>query len=205
MQWLIIALVVILVIGPVMYLAPTAKDRRLTALRTQARQEGLSVNLSSVPKLDPTADERVSAAGAERDPRVMCAHYRLPLRSSLLPFAQGAISQIDLLISPAEPTRTLRTVTSVLVLDPTLDRTLQDTQLEFLTKLGAEGLYEHLEQLLSALPEDVLGVSLSNTASACFWRERGSKESGEVVRIKRALEEFNQHLTQLLPASPKSV
>ena len=58
MQWLVIILILALVIGPVAYLLPSKKDKRLAALRLRARQLGLHITLSRLPKLDPSAEER---------------------------------------------------------------------------------------------------------------------------------------------------
>ncbi len=83
MVWIIIAVVVIAVLGPVLALVPSRRDRLLAGLRTAARRAELVVEVTSVPKLDAAAEERVSAGGAPRDARIDCAAYRLPLSAPL--------------------------------------------------------------------------------------------------------------------------
>ncbi|MEM9624471.1 MAG: hypothetical protein AAF993_22715, partial [Pseudomonadota bacterium] len=83
MTWLILILVLAMVIGPVMYLVPSARDKRLAELRSQARIAGLGVKLSTLPKLDPSADERVSAGGVIKEAANSCVAYQLPIQGQL--------------------------------------------------------------------------------------------------------------------------
>ncbi len=77
MAWLWIVLALILAIGPIAYLMPSRRDRRLAKLRMQARLEGGLVELENLPKLNAEAHERVSAGGVPRDPKQPCARYLL--------------------------------------------------------------------------------------------------------------------------------
>ena len=86
LTWLIIALVLVIAIGPVMYLLPSKKDKRLSALREQARKLGLNVRITHVRKLDPTGPERVSSAGEQLDPKVNCVAYSRSVRANLVAF-----------------------------------------------------------------------------------------------------------------------
>ena len=79
MIWVVIALVVALAVGPILWLLPSKRDKRLAELRSAARSAGLVVEIAAVPKLDADAAERVSAGGTARDAKVDCAAYRLPL------------------------------------------------------------------------------------------------------------------------------
>ena len=79
MTWVIIAVALIAVGGPVFWLLPSPRERRKAQLRTEARSAGLVVELASLDKPDPTPAERVSAGGARRQPKVWCAAYRLAL------------------------------------------------------------------------------------------------------------------------------
>lgn len=83
MGWIIAAIVLLAVIGPVLYLLPSKRQRRLGALRAAARSAGLTVELASAPKLDAAAEERISAGGVPREARIDCAAYRLPLPKPL--------------------------------------------------------------------------------------------------------------------------
>lgn len=77
MIWLLIALVVALAIGPILWLRPKPRERAVAALRTAAREAGLTVSVAHVPQLDASAQERVSAGGRDRVPTIECASYRL--------------------------------------------------------------------------------------------------------------------------------
>ena len=77
MSWIIIIGVFILAAGPLFYFMPTAKDKRLTALRMRARQLGFTIQLDALFKLDPSADERVTAGGQARSTKtVSYTHLR---------------------------------------------------------------------------------------------------------------------------------
>ena len=87
MSWLIITVVLLIAFGPVLWLIPSQRDKRLAALRLAARQAGLNVEIEHLPKLNASAEERVSAGGVIRDPVVECAAYShmLERRLYLLP------------------------------------------------------------------------------------------------------------------------
>ena len=76
MGWIIAVFVIALVLGPVMYLKPSAKENRLAALRLAARKAGLTVKLDSIPTFDPEPAERVSAGGEVRQTTRSCAAYQ---------------------------------------------------------------------------------------------------------------------------------
>lgn len=75
MTWLIIGLVLLAAFGPIMWLRPSKKDKRLMLLREQARREGLVVGIETIPKLGASPEEIVSAGGAARNPTLACASY----------------------------------------------------------------------------------------------------------------------------------
>lgn len=77
MTWVIVALVLIGVIGPLFWMLPSQRERQVGALRGAARGAGLLVELASVPKPNASAHERVSAGGVARDAKIRCAAYRL--------------------------------------------------------------------------------------------------------------------------------
>jgi len=59
MSYLIIALVVAIVIGPVMWLRPNPREKQLLRLRNAARQAGLHVHLRAVPPNHGEGDRHV--------------------------------------------------------------------------------------------------------------------------------------------------
>ena len=77
MTWVIVALVLIGVVGPLFWMLPSKRERQVGALRAAARGAGLIVELASVPKPNASAHERVSAGGVARDAKIRCAAYRL--------------------------------------------------------------------------------------------------------------------------------
>ena len=99
MNWLIIILIVFVVIGPVLYLLPNARDKRLIALREQARHAGLAVQITSVPKLDPAAHERVSAGAKTLEPKRLCSAYKMPVATKVV-----GVEALLLLKKPEFPT-----------------------------------------------------------------------------------------------------
>ncbi len=83
MAWLYILIALILVLGPVLYLVPTRRDKEQAALRSAARAGGLIVELASIHKVDSEAHERVSASAQPREPKIQCVRYGMPLGSPL--------------------------------------------------------------------------------------------------------------------------
>lgn len=79
MTWVIVVLALIGVVGPLLWLLPSKRERQVGALRTAARGAGLVVELASVPKQGAKAHERVSAGGVPKEAKILCAAYRLPL------------------------------------------------------------------------------------------------------------------------------
>ncbi len=77
MVWLVIALIVALAIGPILWLRPKPRERAIAALRTAARAVGLTVSVAHVPHLTASAEERVSSGGRDRQPTLECGSYRL--------------------------------------------------------------------------------------------------------------------------------
>lgn len=176
MTWLIIVLILVVVIGPVMYLVPTAADKRLTGLRAEARRLGLNVQISSVPKLDPSSDERVTAGGKPLDPRIQCAAYQLTVGENL-----PIVGQLVLLKLPERPTVLVNEVAPGWVLQ-------QESDAVFWKQYNAAGKgVEKLLEAASLLPGDVLGVAISSRSISCYWRERAQPESGAVDAIAQGL------------------
>lgn len=77
---IIIAFTVALVVGPLMWLRPTPRDRQLERLRGQGRRLGLNISIKEIPDPDPRPQDRVSSGGKLLQPRLNVALYALPLR-----------------------------------------------------------------------------------------------------------------------------
>lgn len=78
MTWLIVALVLIGVVGPVFWLLPSQRERQVGRMRAAARCAGLVVEFALLPKMAPRADELVSAGGVAKAPTTACMRYGLP-------------------------------------------------------------------------------------------------------------------------------
>lgn len=76
----IIAFTIALVVGPLMWLRPTPRDRQLERLRGHARRRGLNVSIREIPDPDPRPQDRVSSGGRLLQPSLNVALYQLPLR-----------------------------------------------------------------------------------------------------------------------------
>ena len=83
MEWVIILLILLVAFGPVMWLMPTRKDRRLAGLRQRAKQEGLDVDIRRLPKLNPDPEDRVTPGGRPLPLVRECAAYSRPLPRKL--------------------------------------------------------------------------------------------------------------------------
>ena len=177
MTWIIIILVVAVILGPIMYLVPTPKDKRLSALRLAARKVGLVVKISSLPKLDPQASERVTAGGKTLDPKIACTAYELPMTPGLADFGE-----FTLLRMPANPTMPVDEVLS--------GWSLQPGSPAWATYAACDKPTEVLRQTLDKLPPDSLGFSVNDRYVACYWRERATADDGRIAEIHTALAAF---------------
>lgn len=163
MEWFIIVLALGVAIGPILYLMPTQRDRYITGLRAQARKLGYTVQLDKVLKLNPDADERVTAGGSLRQSAVSCTRYQLPLGVTL-----NAVSPILLLRIPSNPTipiERLATHWGVNGLDVGQLKSAKRWQ-------NDTGSLMELIGVLDQMPADVLAVQLDKRFIAAFWREQ---------------------------------
>ena len=170
MVWIIIVLVLALAFGPVLYLLPTRKDRRLAAMRLEARRQGLLVELKPVRKLDSEADERVTAAGERRAPVHSSVVYAMPMRSRL------------------DQVRPWRLLSS------------ERRGWQFDTEFEAQPIPELLPALsphLESLPDDSVALEFAGGALACYWLERFPADTGTVKGLKTTLAAIGERLIEL--------
>lgn len=83
MIWVVILLILLVAFGPLLWLRPSPRERRLGKLRQQAYREGLRVELRRLPRANPAAEERVTAGGRALDLSQECAAYLKPLTRRL--------------------------------------------------------------------------------------------------------------------------
>lgn len=163
----IIVGVLIVAFGPILYVLPSKKDRRLAALRGEARRLGLTVELKSVTNPDAAATERVTAGGRPRAPMQACARYALAL---------------DRMPGPAPPWRLLRSARGWIADEG--------------TDLPA-GWLGQLQPLIDTLPDDVVAVDFSGRDLGCYWLERPAPETDAVAKLKGALASIGSQVAAL--------
>ena len=163
MEWFIIVLALGVAIGPILYLMPTERDRYITGLRAQARKIGYTVQLDKVLKLNPDADERVTAGGSIRQIAVPCTRYQLPLGVTV-----NAVSPILLLRIPSNPTIPVERLSPSWGVNG-----LDANQLKSVKRWQTDSSsLADLVAVLDQMPIDVLAVQLDKRFIAAFWREQ---------------------------------
>lgn len=187
MTWVLIGVVLLVAFGPVLWLVPSKKDRRLTALRARGRAEGLVVELRRINNPEPEPQERVSAGGVVKTPVIESASYGLMLGQKLRHL----------------PGWRLVRVTGQEVDDP-----FPGWRYDQIPKGdGRRHLPEMLsitDPLLNGLPDDVAGIEVSSAMLSVFWLEKpGSDEDvvGEIASLLRAFEKALAGLEDEIAAS----
>ena len=166
--WIIIILVLAVAFGPVLYLLPTRKDRRLAAIRLEARRQGLVVELKPVRNLDASAEERVSAAGERRSPAHASVAYSLTLRRNL---------------EQLEPWRLLKSARAGWSFDPDMAIPPEPD------------LLPRLLPLIGGLPDDSVALEFGGRNLACYWLERFPADGDAVKTLKESLVAIAEQLT----------
>lgn len=179
MTWIIIIVVAALIIGPVMYVLPSAKDKRLMALRAAAREAGLEVKLSYIAKLDAAADERVTSGGVAKLPSLPCVAYRL---AHQIPALQN-IAEHQLLRIPVAPTLRYSEVFSQW-------GSIKTEQIGWWQQAG-----DFWTLWLKNLPDEVIAVQIDGRYLACYWRESGQVEDGVIEAISTQLRNCHLHFS----------
>ena len=170
MVWIVIVLALALAFGPVLYLLPTRKDRRLAAMRLEARRQGLLVELKPVCKLDADASERVTAAGEKRSPLHSSVVYAMPVRSTL---------------DWVRPWRLLRSQRRGWQFDAEFEA---QPPPDLLPALGAD---------LEDLPDDAVALEFAGGTLACYWLERFPADPGTVKALKITLTAIGERLVSM--------
>ena len=156
MNWLVITLILLAAFGPVFWILPSKRDRRLAKMRSRARALGMQVEMTQLPDLAAEPSARVTAGGRHREPLVACAVYRLALPRP---------------VRTAPHWRILRNVANS-------SGPIAGWQWDS-PPVGADGYWQEVETVVGALPADALGCAAETTEVACWWRERGVAEGSE--------------------------
>lgn len=177
MTWLIIGLILLAAFGPVLWLVPSKKDRHLSALREQARREGLVVELRRLPKLQPSAHERVTAGGRVKKPVQECAAYIQTLRRRLVTLPAWRVHRgTDELAARA---------------GWYFDFERRARGDEFDATMSA------LDTFFGHLPADVIAVELSDRTLLVYWLERGSASRETVSELALQMHAAEEALLEL--------
>lgn len=198
---IVVGLAVAMVVGPIMLLRPSSRDRRLTALRQSATQMGLSVRMASYElqgKTHPIAvyqlnsDLPAHTRGwlllkrgydhdlhfyREWDWQPLSVRQRAP---DPAPVAQPSTDQ-----PLTEKSFTEKPLTNRLFTDKLFtDRLLTDKQ------------KKQLQQFLRQLPDDIVGLEGDSRHAGIWWRERST--AVRVQNLKYWLETLVALLSQEL-------
>jgi len=182
MTWLIIAVVLLGAFGPVLWLVPSRRDRRLAALRSAARQQGLVVELARLPNLAPRAEERVSAGGQRRDAVIECAQYRRVLPAALRGLPSWRLRR------GGDPTGAAELAVSQWpgrwgfehAGRPPLDQ-----------RMLAERMLDATASAAADLPEDVIAVAFEPRQLTAYWLE---KPGADAEALAEALDRMAEAL-----------
>lgn len=185
MTWVIIGLILVAAFGPVLWLKPSGRDKRLTALRGAARDAGLTVDIKPLLKLNPSAQERVSAGGESRDSSRLVARYSRHLEKPLRVVSGWQIFQQTEDLSPLRPTIN---VAPGWVFDPTLD---------FPPSSGWPASLEENLPKVQELPKGILGIVLERRLVGVYWDENASANAADVAILGEVLEAIERQLLAL--------
>jgi hypothetical protein len=195
MSWIIIVIIFILAAGPIFYLLPSAKDKRLSSLRTKARSLGFTVQLDNLLKLDPGANERVTAGGQALHAKISCVRYQLPLGKNL-----HQITPIILQRLPEKPTIPVTQIMEGWAVATVEASTDVIGGLGYRRWQRQEELLESIRVMLSHMPHDVLGLSIDARCVGVFWMERADFSAGDP-----AVETANQEPISLIYGAMREI
>jgi hypothetical protein len=175
--WLIIIVILLVAFGPILWLRPSARDRRQSALRAQARKDGLQVEIRRYPKLDLQPEERVTSGGKPLDVQLEAAVYLTPLDPKLrhLP-SWRVLRAADGL--PAWPGWVFGV--GARPEHPELRRVLAE-----------------LEPLVAELKDDVKALECDPLALGAYWLERPGTGPADVTSLADWLRRAAARLTAL--------
>jgi hypothetical protein len=175
--WLLIIALLLVAFGPILWLRPSPRDRRLAALRAEGRKQGLRIEMRRYPKLDLLPEERVTAGGKPIESLLEAAVYLQPLDPKLrhLPpwrILRGAEGL------PARPGWVFE-----------LGRRPEHPALR--------AVLDALEPLLATLPADVEALECDPLHLGAYWLERPGNDVAAVVALAAWLREAAGRLTEL--------
>jgi hypothetical protein len=184
MVWVIIIVVLVVAFGPILWLVPSRRDRRLAAMRQRAAQCGLVVELARLPKAHAEPSERVTSGGRIKEPVIECAAYRLVLQESLRelpPWRAQRGRDPDFQVPGWEGTWAFE-----------LER-----RPAAVARPEAAAAAAALAPLVARLPTDVVGLEFGQRQLTAYWLERPSSNADSVSVLAQLLREMEAALTRL--------
>lgn len=178
MVWIVIALIMLVAFGPLLWLRPSPRERRLGRLRQRAYRHGMRVELRRLPGGDLAAEDRVSAGGKPRDTSRECAAYVWPLAGRLRMLPQLRILRGDLGSSAGIAGWSFEA--GKRPVDGRLDTML-----------------EALQPLVERLPEDVVALEVEPLAVAGYWLEGAAATVERVDDLADRLSRIGEALSGL--------
>ena len=169
-NYIIIAVILLLGFGGTFYLIPSRNQRRLARFRIDARSSGLVVTAVSLPKYDSLPEERVSAGGKRRDPRILCCSYSLPLRAK----------------NPITPTWQIRRSKQSSV--PLIGWEFADG-LPLYVQISDHEYWRELDDVLENLPDSCLAVTSDHSGVGWIGQEKLMGDSQQfLIQLKEQLQ-----------------
>ncbi len=176
--WIVIALIMLVAFGPLLWLRPSPRERRLGRLRQRAYGHGMRVELRRLPGQDLAAEERVSAGGKPRDTSQECAAYIWPLARRLRMLPGLRMLRGDAGGSAGAAGWSFEA-----------GKRPADARLDT--------LLEALRPLVERLPEDVAALEIEQLTVAGYWLEGADAAPERVDDLAARLSEMADLLTGL--------
>ena len=185
MGWLIGIFVVAMVLGPILYLKPSAKEKRLAELRLLARKNSLGIKLDHLPRLDPELVERVTAGGEKRQPKQACVAYQRNWGPDANLNLLGRFLRV-----PNTPTIPFEAFSPGWAHD---EKHIADWR-----RLESKKLDRAVREILQIAPEYCLAFSIDSRFLSCYWLELADASGPEIEEIRSFLEEAEKKILAAL-------
>ena len=164
MTWLLIAFILALIIGPILILLPSPRQKERMAFRAHARTRGISVELCTIEDPHPNPDNYLSATGKPLEPVIKCIAYRIVRKR---PLHWRRILPIEWQLIQTQDARSVDLPAGWKWNEPVDEL--------------PEALRRALAKELQRLPDDVITVAESNYIVSVNWREKGGSDALEGV------------------------
>lgn len=187
--WIIIGLILVAAFGPILWLKPSGRDKRLSVLRGAARGAGLTVDIKPLLKLNPTAQERVSAGGEKRDSTKLVARYSRYLEKPL-----RAVDGWQILVEDQQLGQGNKALQPAIKVAPGW---VFDPAHEFPPPRGWPASLEENLPKLQNFPKGILAVVLERRLIGVYWDENASVNAADVAVLGQTLEAFEGQLLAL--------